>query len=137
MKFAPVASLVRVRAVRPIGPVLIAIAFVACARKTPEFVPSQSEPAGAAQPLQTAEPEVATSELQPAAPTVVADDAPPRSDLGCPFPNGPPRPRTAGSLTVPSVPGKRSLDIAGRLRSHTDGALSHRAQRKWVGPPVP
>ncbi len=55
----------------------------------------------------------------------------------CGFPSGPATTRSAGGLVVPAVPGKKRFELAGRLRSHVDGALSARAQRTWVGPPVP
>jgi hypothetical protein len=68
------------------------------------------------------------------APTEVARGSAPEGcgDLGVL-----PEVRHGGGLTVSAVPGKRKLNLAFRMRGHSDGSLALRGQRTWVGPPVP
>jgi hypothetical protein len=107
----------------------------------------------AAPPPQPPEPEpIPVVEADPNEPplTIVQPTSPPESDASpattapeiagppaCGFPNGLPEARSAGGLTVPSVPARRRYEFTGRLRSHTDGALGAKSTRVWVGPPVP
>jgi len=122
--------------------ICLLIATSACARPRrdppppPPFQPAQTLPAEPAPPPVTiVEPTMVPEARPPAsAPTAVAATPPPPA---CGFPSGAPPLRSAGGLTVPSVPGAKRLDFAGRLRSHIDGSLSARSQRTWVGPPVP
>ncbi|MEM7159626.1 MAG: hypothetical protein AAF799_42695 [Myxococcota bacterium] len=70
------------------------------------------------------------------------DDEGPSDDLA-PSGNSDPNPyiapllRHAGDLTVHAPPQARTDFIAGRLRSHIEGALSKGRGRVWVGPQVP
>lgn len=125
------------------APVCLAFgALFACARPAPRDTsappppppPPQMMPAEPAPPPLTIVEPTTPPELPPAAPV-----APPETlaASGCAAPSGRAATRSAGGLVVPAVPGKRRLELAGRLRSHVDGALSARAQRTWVGPPVP
>lgn len=47
------------------------------------------------------------------------------------------RSRREGDLTVAVPPARSSRGFLGRLRSHSDGALSRGSARVWVGPAVP
>lgn len=124
------------------APVCLALGvFAACARPVPR---DTSPPPLPPEPPQSVQAEPAPAPVTivepttpPEAPAVAAPPALAVATPACGFPNGPPPPRSAGGLTVPSVPGKKRFEFAGRLRSHIDGALSARSQRTWVGPPVP
>lgn len=92
-------------------------------------VPAEPEP----EPLHIVE----TSSPEPALVATAPTTPAPAPFIACGFPSGPPPARSAGGLTVPTTPGKRRFEFAGRLRTHTDGSLGAKSKRVWVGPPVP
>lgn len=130
-----------VRAMK-VGVIGLAFALFSCARG---IEPDTSPPPLPPEPPQTVQAEAPPERVTIVEPAPSAEPAPAAAPVpppavatgACGFPNGPPPARSGGNLTVPAVPAKRRLDFAGRLRSHTDGALSARSQRVWVGPPVP
>ncbi|MBI3200343.1 MAG: hypothetical protein HYZ29_02300 [Myxococcales bacterium] len=119
---------------------LVLVFVVGCARPAPE-----APPPPLVVPTDEAPPEPAPAPVTIVEPTTPAEIPPPPPGPApllavapaCGFPTGLPATRSAGGLTVPAVPGKRRYEFTGRLRSHTDGALSARSQRVWVGTPVP
>ncbi len=92
--------------------------------------PTSSEPAS--------KPAVAVADPTPAVAVDPAAERDPDPPPTKPNPYIAPPVRTAGGLTVEAPPRKRQDEgFLGRLRSHTEGALSKDSARMWVGPQVP
>jgi hypothetical protein len=118
-----------------IGPLLALI--TACARPAPTPIASSGPPPAIPSqptPLEAPEPDPIP---EPAPAPAVLRNQTPASALGCGDLGVLPEIRTGGGLTVRAVPDKRKLELSFRMRGHTDGSLTARSSRTWVGPPVP
>ncbi len=110
--------------------------LAACATPAPP-----SPPPATPSPMASSSPDVTrhdvSSQWRPAG-TAGTEATPPSSGFA-PMPAGPPPAvREAGNqLHVDHPPATRPRAFSGRLRTHTEGALSAGSRRVWVGPPVP
>ncbi len=97
---------------------------------------SSAKPLAVAEPAPPAQPTPAAPSQPTQPPEPQPQPDPPRDPNDC-NPFVAPVVRTGGSLTVHAPPKKSTRTFLGRLRSHTDGALSATSKRVWTGPQVP